>query len=241
MIYFNRHVISGSTSIWLVVCFTIERYIAVCYPIRGRALCTENRAKRVIVIVSILCTFSTMSTTFEYQLTTSEHCIKKNCTDSELQPGGNETFVQHNNDNNYTVANANVTVPILNEVISDADEMISDCVGRNDECNLQNDTIANATTEEVCCVKAIKIRTELTHLGDNKTYKTLFYWFTSIIFVFLPLILMATFNCFLVNAVRKSQVTRKRMTKSKVSLLSKHLKYSYTCVYVYYQYNYLYY
>lgn len=169
-----------------------------------------------------------MSTTFEYQLTTSEHCIKKNCTDSELQPGGNETFVQHNNDNNYTVANSNVTVPILNEVINDNDEMISDCVSRNDECNLQNDTIANATTEDVCCVKAIKIRTELTHLGDNKTYRTVFYWFTSIIFVFLPLILMATFNCFLVNAVRKSQVTRKRMTKSKVSLLSKHLKYSYT-------------
>ncbi|GLV32264.1 Proctolin receptor [Carabus blaptoides fortunei] len=206
---------ASSTSIWLVVCFTIERYIAVCYPIRGRALCTENRAKRVIVIVSILCTFATMSTTFEYQLTTTEHCIKKNCTDSKLLPSGNETFIQHDNDN-YTEANSNDTVPILNVVIDDNnDEMISDGASPNGECNLQNDTIANDTAKEVCCATAIKIRTELTHLGENKTYKTVFYWFTSITFVFLPLILMATFNCFLVNAVRKSQVTRRRMTKSK--------------------------
>lgn len=36
------------TSIYLTVSFTVERYIAVCHPIRGQVLCTESRAKNII-------------------------------------------------------------------------------------------------------------------------------------------------------------------------------------------------
>ena len=46
--------------------FTVERYIAVCHPIRGRALCTESRAKKAIVAVYILCFSAAISTAFEY-------------------------------------------------------------------------------------------------------------------------------------------------------------------------------
>lgn len=36
------------TSIYLIVSFTLERYISVCHPLRGQVLCTESRAKKVI-------------------------------------------------------------------------------------------------------------------------------------------------------------------------------------------------
>lgn len=67
----------GSTSVWLTVSFTVERYIAVCHPIKGKVFCTERRAKSVIVIVYIFCILTTASTTFEYQLNLNETCIEE--------------------------------------------------------------------------------------------------------------------------------------------------------------------
>lgn len=79
--------------------------------------------------------------------------------------------------------------------------------------NASMDDIENITK---CCIEKVIIRTEPTTLGTNATYRTIFYWFSSVSFAFLPLILIATINCFLVNAVRKSQKERKKMTKSQV-------------------------
>lgn len=57
---------ASNTSIWLTVTFTIERYIAVCHPIKGKVLCTESRAKRVILCVFIICFTFTIPTPFEW-------------------------------------------------------------------------------------------------------------------------------------------------------------------------------
>uniref|UniRef100_A0A336MD99 CSON009921 protein n=1 Tax=Culicoides sonorensis TaxID=179676 RepID=A0A336MD99_CULSO len=54
-------------------------------------------------------------------------------------------------------------------------------------------------------------------LGENPTYKQVFFLFTSIVFVFLPLILLGTFNCFLVSAVRRSHKMRHKMTNSRIT------------------------
>lgn len=43
----------SNTSVWLTVTFTIERYIAVRYPIQGKVWCTEARAKALIAGVFI--------------------------------------------------------------------------------------------------------------------------------------------------------------------------------------------
>lgn len=114
-----------------------------------------------------------------------------------------------------------------------------DTISRNlsPDCNtIDNDTNTNCSDDQNCtrrylncspivlddlsdcCVVKYIISTEPTQLGRNATYRTIFYWFSSVSFAFLPLIMIATINCFLVNAVRKSQVERKKMTKSQVCL-----------------------
>ncbi|XP_005100095.1 sex peptide receptor [Aplysia californica] len=50
---------SSNVSVTLTVTFTLERYIGVCHPMKGRILCTPQRAKIVTAVVStlaILCT-----------------------------------------------------------------------------------------------------------------------------------------------------------------------------------------
>lgn len=42
------------------------RYIAVCHPIRGKVLCTESRAKRVILCVFLICVSVTVPVPLEW-------------------------------------------------------------------------------------------------------------------------------------------------------------------------------
>lgn len=126
------------TSIWLTVSFTVERYIAVCHPMRGRLICTESRAKKVIVLVYVFCFVTTVTTPFEHEATVIQ------------DPTDNSTLVSGDNS---------------------------------------------------------------TKMALNNTYRTVFYWFTTITFVFVPLILLGIFNSFLIHVVRKSQQQRCRMTQ----------------------------
>ncbi|XP_060594671.1 FMRFamide peptide receptor frpr-18-like [Ruditapes philippinarum] len=51
--------ICSNVSVCLTVTFSLERLIAVCYPMKGRALCTPQRARiitAVVVILTIACT-----------------------------------------------------------------------------------------------------------------------------------------------------------------------------------------
>ncbi|XP_054728931.1 uncharacterized protein LOC129237956 [Anastrepha obliqua] len=54
-------------SIYIAVCFTIERFIAIRYPLKRQTFCTESLAKKVITGVVLFCLFSTISTAFEHQ------------------------------------------------------------------------------------------------------------------------------------------------------------------------------
>lgn len=130
---------ASNTSVWLTVTFTIERYIAVCHPIKGKVICTESRAKKVIFCVFIICVSITLPTPFEWVV--YEH---------------------------YDMA-------------------------------------TNST----------RMKVAFSELGQNATYKSIYYHTTVFLFVLLPLVLLVIFNSFLIRSVHQSTKQRSKMVMGK--------------------------
>ena len=59
--------IAQTATIWLTVSFTVERYIAVCHPLKAASMCTISRAKIVIIGVSLGSTLYNIPRWFEYR------------------------------------------------------------------------------------------------------------------------------------------------------------------------------
>jgi len=55
----------SNTAVWLTVTFTVERYIGVCHPMRGKVWCTPRRARIVIVVVCVAAAITTFPEFFE--------------------------------------------------------------------------------------------------------------------------------------------------------------------------------
>lgn len=58
----------GNCSVWVTVGFTLERYIGVCYPMKGKAWCTVQKAKLLTFIVFLFCLVNTLPEAFEYEV-----------------------------------------------------------------------------------------------------------------------------------------------------------------------------
>lgn len=82
--------LAGNTSVLLTMSFTVERYIAVCHPLRGRVLCTESRAKRVILMVALFCIACTASTPYEWHIAINPSTGKFQKSSTEL--GRNDIY-----------------------------------------------------------------------------------------------------------------------------------------------------
>ncbi|KAK2149633.1 hypothetical protein LSH36_443g02012 [Paralvinella palmiformis] len=72
----------SNTAVWLTLTFTVERYIGVCHPMKGKALCTPQRAKYVILVV---CTASAI-------LTIPDFFAKRVRSEVVATPDGNLTL-----------------------------------------------------------------------------------------------------------------------------------------------------
>lgn len=75
--------------------------------------------------------------------------------------------------------------------------------------------------------KIQKLQMETSELGANSTYKSIYYWLTSVLFIFIPLIFLIVFNSFLIRSVHISRKERAQMTNTqttKSSLSSKKKK-----------------
>ena len=63
----------SNTAVWLTVTFTVERYIGVCHPMRGKVWCTPSRARVVIVVVCLAAAIITFPEFFEFQVDALTH------------------------------------------------------------------------------------------------------------------------------------------------------------------------
>ncbi|CAG4977813.1 unnamed protein product [Colias eurytheme] len=65
--------VSCCLSAWLVVAFTIERFVAVIYPLRRNAWCTVKRARHVIILLSGGATMINLPV-LKFAISTSDDC-----------------------------------------------------------------------------------------------------------------------------------------------------------------------
>ncbi|KAH9499279.1 hypothetical protein Btru_003600 [Bulinus truncatus] len=78
--------VAQTATVWLTVSFTVERYIAVCHPLRAASMCTIARARLVVMGILAVSVVYNMPRWFEYTIT--EHpdtnnttCLMANATD----------------------------------------------------------------------------------------------------------------------------------------------------------------
>ncbi|KAG4078355.1 hypothetical protein HA402_013065 [Bradysia odoriphaga] len=217
------------TSIYLTVSFTIERYIACCHPLIGQVLCTESRAKRVIAVVAILCFALSITTAFEYKIEEvpkyynksfpimSSEAICPNVSDA-FSNNGTATLKAKIDEGIRTTTESDFTEEFVNDENAFYDYNGGDRITkRNTKLWEINGVFYNQSEIQSFCVASTEIFASESLLGKDPTYKNIFYPFTSIVWTIIPVILLATFNCFLVAAVRRSHRMRRTMTNTRQS------------------------
>ncbi|CAF1190157.1 unnamed protein product [Adineta ricciae] len=86
---------SSNTATWLIVCFTLERTLAVAKPIYAKRTCSVRRSRRVIISLLIICFLVTLPTFFEHNLVheSSPNDIHYNLTDSAYASKKKQIFL----------------------------------------------------------------------------------------------------------------------------------------------------
>ncbi|XP_052849726.1 uncharacterized protein LOC128260623 [Drosophila gunungcola] len=280
----------GYISIYIAVCFTIERFIAIRYPLKRQTFCTESLAKKVIAAVAVFCLLSTLSTAFEHTITVGWKLIDDayqpcNQTVANFSPTPPipsfavatpplatpplptpATISQHFSTEASTAGSSNllvdwgsgsgdgepeniprqrrhwqssgfVTLPNLRQTLEeqDQDEAVEEPGSRvtesmlqllrrkrnnNDNSNNNNNNNNNNNTDAFAfnvteyCQNVTIYNHGTSELGKDELYSNLWNMFTLLVFVVFPLLLLATFNSFLILLVHRSKSLRGDLTNA---------------------------
>ncbi|XP_016946298.1 uncharacterized protein LOC108021972 [Drosophila biarmipes] len=273
----------GYISIYIAVCFTIERFIAIRYPLKRQTFCTESLAKKVIAAVAVFCLLSTLSTAFEHTITVGSRLIDEayqpcNQSVANISPTP-PAFVaatpplvtpplstpatiwksQDSTTESTTAGSSNllvdwgsgsgdgepeniprhrrhwhssgfVTLPTLRKTLEEQDQEgeAGEPGSRVTESLLQllrrkrstgnnnniNNTDAFAFNVTEYCQNVTFYNHGPSELGMDELYSNLWNLFTLLVFVVLPLLLLATFNTFLILLVHRSKNLRGDLTNA---------------------------
>ncbi|EDV45838.1 uncharacterized protein LOC6550978 [Drosophila erecta] len=279
----------GYISIYIAVCFTIERFIAIRYPLKRQTFCTESLAKKVIAAVAIFCLLSTLSTAFEHTITMGSRQIDDayqpcNQTVANISPtppppsaaatpplatpplptpatiwqsqdystesttaGSTSLLVDWGSGSGdgdgepeniprrrrHWQSSGLVTLPALRKTLEEQDQDQDQEGGEEEEGSgvteslLQllrrkrraenhniNNTDAFAFNVTEYCQNVTFYNHGLSELGYDELYSYLWNLFTLLVFVVFPLLLLATFNSFLILLVHRSKNLRGDLTNA---------------------------
>ncbi|CAG5132564.1 unnamed protein product [Candidula unifasciata] len=68
-----------TATVWLTVSFTVERYIAVCHPLRAASMCTIFRARLVVLTISGISILYNVPRWFEYDIASCAEANNPQC------------------------------------------------------------------------------------------------------------------------------------------------------------------
>ncbi|KAH8300988.1 hypothetical protein KR044_008173 [Drosophila immigrans] len=269
-------------SIYIAVCFTIERFIAIRYPLKRQTFCTESLAKKVIAAVALFCLLTTLLTAFEhtYEMnwkliddanrpcnqtlanvsptpTPTPHPHQQSSTpltawQADEQPTTRNTlpplryFEQLDlgsdvgsggggggSGNNYGESGNLLQLQLQlqlsrarrrrsrskdndNDIAIDSD--VNSHYNYNSISSLHSIDNGNNSAFEFNITQLCENRTVYKNvysdLGKNELYITIWSVYSMVVFVLLPLLLLATFNCFLILLVHRSKNVRGDLTNA---------------------------
>lgn len=138
--------VSSFLSVWLIMVFTIERFVAVRYPLLRQSLCTISRAKFIIVILTIISLLSYSPCLILTRVMYHEEINKTVCTVDPEWRNVNKIFNMI--DAILTIVIPVFTISILNALIGRSIWKLSNIRKKltERETNTVTTTIATSTT-----------------------------------------------------------------------------------------------